>query len=122
MHSTRCPNVTNLLFDPERQIEVAWSGRPAGVSFTAELRIETEDRPGLLAELAGEIASERSNIRRIEAKTDDSRRGEIQLAVEVRDAKHLDRLLKKVRSVSGVIKVERRFQVLPTSGSAPRVS
>jgi guanosine-3',5'-bis(diphosphate) 3'-pyrophosphohydrolase len=122
VHTTRCPNVTNLLFDPERQIEVAWSGKTPGVAFAAELRIETEDRPGLLADLAGEIASEGSNIRRIEARTDDSRRGEIQLSAEVRDAKHLERLLRKIRSVSGVIKVERRFQAIPGSSSLPRIS
>ena len=64
VHSDSCPNVRNLLYDPERQIEVAWAG-DKGVSYAIELDVVTDDRPGLLADLTQAIAGEGSNIRRI---------------------------------------------------------
>src|SRR6202043_852868 len=32
VHSATCPNVVNLLYDPERRIEVEWDKSPAGES------------------------------------------------------------------------------------------
>jgi guanosine-3',5'-bis(diphosphate) 3'-pyrophosphohydrolase len=119
VHSARCPNVTRLLYDPERQIEVAWSGKSPEVAFTVDLRIVTEDRPAMLADLTREIAEEGSSIRRIEARADERGRGEIQIAIEVRDVRHLDRVLRKIRSVAGVKEVERQFQRHPAAGAAP---
>ena len=45
VHSAACPNVRNLLFDPSREIEVEWHvGKDA--SFTVDLEVQVEDRPG----------------------------------------------------------------------------
>ncbi len=46
VHAASCPNVTSLLYDPERQIQVSWSGKKSAGRFPAELKIATEDRPG----------------------------------------------------------------------------
>ena len=74
VHSDNCPNVRNLLYDPERQIDVAWAGEK-GASYAIELDVVTDDRPGLLADLTQAIAGEGSNIRRIEARSaEDGRR------------------------------------------------
>ena len=67
VHSATCPNVVNLLYDPERQIDVAWAGEK-GAFYAIELDVVTDDRPGLLADLTQAIAGEGSNIRRIEAR------------------------------------------------------
>ena len=69
VHSDSCPNVENLLYDPERQIDVAWAGEKSA-SYAIELEVVTDDRPGLLADLTQAIAGEGSNIRRIEARSD----------------------------------------------------
>ena len=73
VHSDNCPNVRNLLYDPERQIDVAWAGEK-GASYAIELDVVTDDRPGLLADLTQAIAGEGSNIRRIEARSSEDRR------------------------------------------------
>ena len=67
VHSESCPNVKNLLYDPERQIDVAWAGEKKA-SYAIELEVVTDDRPGLLADVTQAIAGEGSNIRRIEAR------------------------------------------------------
>lgn len=122
VHSIHCPNVTNLLYDPERQIEVAWSHTRVRARFTARLRLLTEDRPGLLAGLTQQIAAEKSNIRRIEARTREEGGGEIDVELEIEDVKHLEKILKRLRAVAGVREVRRQFQPLPAAGGAPKVS
>ena len=53
---TDCPNVRNLLYHPEREIEVEWARRSRASSTRSSLRIETEDQPGVLARLTEAIA------------------------------------------------------------------
>ena len=105
VHSVDCPNVKNLLYNPEREIEVEWA-RTDEV-FPVILTIETEDRPGMLARLTEAIAKYDSNIRQIEADTEETGRGLIQVVVEVRDRKHLERVSEAVRGLEGVREVHR---------------
>jgi len=110
VHNSRCPNVENLLFDPHRRIEVAWEGdeAPHGV-YEVPVVVHTEDRPGILASLTSVIADERTNIRNVEARTTEDRKGRISLVLEVQDRKHLERVIEKLRSVEGVHDVERQL-------------
>jgi GTP pyrophosphokinase len=118
VHAATCPNVTTLMYDPERQIEVSWSLRKADGRFPAELKISTIDRPGLLADLTQIIAGEKSNIRRIDASTGDDRRGEINIVLEIEGLKHLEKLVKRLKSVPGVLEVRRQFQSNQSAGPA----
>lgn len=118
VHSIDCPNVRNLLYNPERQIEVAWSKEDGG-TFPVSLLIETEDRRGMLARLTEAIAKLDTNIRQIEADTERPGRGDIEVVVEVRNRGHLDRVRQAVRALPGVLEVNRR---MTGSGRAGRES
>jgi GTP pyrophosphokinase len=107
VHSVDCPNILNLLYDPQREIEVEWA-RQAESRYPVELDIETEDRPGMLARLTEVIAKHNSNIRQIEADTLETGRGLIRIILEVTNRKHLSKVSHAVRSVDGVLTVERR--------------
>lgn len=113
VHSESCPNVRNLLYDPERSIDVAWAGERGG-AYAIELEVLVDDRPGLLADLTKAIAGEGSNIRRIEAKSEGPE-GYVALALEISDLKHLEKILARLRAVTGVRQVLRRYNV-PKAG------
>jgi guanosine-3',5'-bis(diphosphate) 3'-pyrophosphohydrolase len=49
-----------------------------------------------------------TNIKAMEATTADHR-GELDMTVEVKDMKHLEKVIKSIRDVSGVIDVERVY-------------
>ena len=106
VHSTECPNVTDLLYNSDREIEVEW-GQSAHEVFPIVLTVETEDEPGMLAKLTEVIAKQEGNIKQIEADTFETGRGVIEVVVEVRDRKHLDRLRRKINSIEGVLEVDR---------------
>ncbi len=112
VHSVDCPNVQNLLYNPEREIEVEWAGQRDEV-FPVVLRIETEDRPGILAKLTDIIAKHGSNIAQMETDTREARetgRASIEVVVEIRNRKHLEKIRQAVRDSPGVIEVDRTMR------------
>jgi len=114
VHSESCPNVRNLLYDPERRIDVAWAGEKKA-AYGIELEVVAEDRPGLLADVTQAIAGEGSNIRRIEARVGEARQGYVSVSLETSDLKQLEKILGRIRAVSGVRDVIRKYNV-PRAG------
>ncbi|MEM7050496.1 MAG: bifunctional (p)ppGpp synthetase/guanosine-3',5'-bis(diphosphate) 3'-pyrophosphohydrolase [Acidobacteriota bacterium] len=108
VHSVDCPNVRNLLYNAEREIEVDWA-RQKDDLYRISLLIETEDRPGILARLAEAIAGQESNITHLQAETEEMGKGIISVVVQVRDSKHLDKIVRRIRGLAGVRTVDRRM-------------
>jgi len=107
VHSATCTNVLNLLYAPERKIEVEWDAGGETNAYSVRLRIRVEDRKGILADVSSRIAAINTNIRNIEATTDSERRGFIRMTVEINDVKHLQTVIKSLKKIGGVLDVER---------------
>ena len=107
VHSERCPNLEKLLYDPERRIEVAWEGADES-QFEVRLTVFSEDRPGILARVTQAIADAKSNIKNVEARTFEDRRGEITLVLNIRDVGHLQKIVDRLKGIEGVYHVERQ--------------
>ena len=115
VHSKNCPNVQNLLYDADRKIEVEWAGAaPSAEAYAVPLTILTEDRPGMLAEIAAAISEVKSNILNVEARTADER-GTIDITVEIPDMKHLERVIASVKKIYGVYDVTRSTKTVNTA-------
>jgi GTP pyrophosphokinase len=106
VHSATCTNVVNLLYDPDRRIDVEWDKGADPLPYTVRLSIQVEDRKGILADVSSKIAGINTNIRNVEATTTDQM-GRIDMTVEISDLKHLQKVIKSLRSVDGVVDVER---------------
>jgi GTP pyrophosphokinase len=107
VHSRSCPNVMNLMYDPERRIEVEWE-RGTGGAYEVRISVAVEDRPGLLAAITAIVAEMNTDIRDAEARTFDDRTASIELTLRIQDLKHLEKVVKSIRGVSGVLEVERQ--------------
>ena len=107
VHAATCPNVLNLLYAPERKIDVEWDSRVETGAYTVRLKISVEDRKGILAELSSRIAEVNTNIRDIEATTDAAHRGLIRMTVEISDVNHLQQVMRAIKKIDGVLDVER---------------
>jgi len=108
VHSKNCSNVQNLMYEVERKIDVEWA-RAVTETFPVRVVVHTDDRPGMLNQLTSVLFAEQSNIRSLEASSDD-KRGDgaiIDMTVEVRDKKQLERVAAAIRRISGVRDVER---------------
>jgi GTP pyrophosphokinase len=111
VHSANCSNVINLLYDPERRIDVEWerSGE-ATARYTVRLTMQVEDRKGILADVSAKVADINTNITSVEATTDEDQRGRIDMTVQISDLKHLEKVMKSLKSVEGVLGVERSLR------------
>jgi GTP diphosphokinase / guanosine-3',5'-bis(diphosphate) 3'-diphosphatase len=107
VHSQTCPNVVKLMYDPERRVAVEWE-RGAEAAYEVRISVDVEDRPGLLAAITAILAGMNTDIRNAEAKTFDDRTAAIDLTLRIQDLKHLEKVVKSIRSVNGVIDVERQ--------------
>ena len=106
VHAARCPNVLNLLYDPDRRIDVVWDKSVDGAGFVVLLGIQVEDRRGILADVTSRIAGLKTNVLKVEATSSDHH-GRISVSMEISDLKHLQRIIKVIRGVPGVLQVER---------------
>jgi GTP pyrophosphokinase len=108
VHALSCPNVTNLLYDPERRIAVEWEKGDAEGVYEVRLSVDIEDRPGALAAVTAVLAAMKTDIRDAQVRTFDDKTASIELTVRIHDLKHLDKVVKAVRGVAGVIDVGRQ--------------
>jgi GTP pyrophosphokinase len=109
VHSTNCANVQNLMYEVERKIDVEWA-RAASENFPVRMVIYTDDRPGMLNQLTSVLFQENSNIRSLEARSDDKRGGDgaiVEMTVEVKDKRQLEKVTGSMRRIAGVRDIER---------------
>jgi GTP pyrophosphokinase len=107
VHSQTCPNVVSLMYDPERRIAVEWD-EGGDSAYEVRISVNVEDRPGLLAAITGVLAGMKTDIRDASARTFDDRTASIDLTLRIQDLKHLEKVVKSIRGVSGVLDVERQ--------------
>src|SRR5690242_12643546 len=107
VHTTRCKNVTQLMVNRERIVEVEWAGRPEKTAYAVKLLAITENRTGMIAGITGAISDMKTGIRDARASVANDERGHIEVTVEVFDVKHLDRVIGSIKGVPGVLDVER---------------
>ena len=108
VHSKKCPNVQNLLYDVDRRINVEWAG-PKYSLYPVKLTLFTADRQGLLAEVTSAISDVHSNIQNIEARTGDNQ-AMIDVTLDIVDMQHLETIISSLKKIEGVFQVERVMQ------------
>jgi GTP pyrophosphokinase len=109
VHSLNCSNVQNLLYEVERKIDVEWA-RSTSAPFPVKFTVLTEDRPGMLSQLTTALFNEQTNIRSLETRSDDIHNTAgaiIDMTIEVKDKKQLERIVTAIRRISGVRDIER---------------
>ncbi len=107
VHAVNCPNVTNLLYEPERKIDVEWAqddGTPS--AYPVKLTVFCDDRFGMLKQITAVISDTQTNIRNIEARTSNGQ-ANVDIVLDIADLKHLENIVNGVRKIPGVHDVQR---------------
>ncbi len=107
VHNKRCKNVSQLMVNKERIVEVEWAKSEKEQIQSVQLLATTENRTGMLAGITNAIADIKTGIRDARANVSKDDIGMIEVTVEVFDKKHLDKVIAAIRHVPGVIAVER---------------
>ena len=109
VHSLNCTNVQNLMYEVERKIDVEWS-RAASETFRVKLLVRSEDRPGMLSQITTALFNEQANIHTLETRPGDGRSSEgavVDVTLEVKDKRQLERVVSAIRRISGIRDIER---------------
>jgi GTP pyrophosphokinase len=108
VHSINCSNVTNLLYEPDRRIDVEWAGDVEGqpVSYPVKFTLVCDDRSGMLKQIIAVISDTGTNIRNIESNSQNGQ-AKVDVVLEIADLKHLQKIVDGVRQIPGVHDVQR---------------
>ena len=118
VHSATCPNVVNLLYDPERRIEVEWDKSDARRALH---RQADDGGRGSQGDAGGGQRQDRRHQHQHQEHGSAHRRRQharIDVTIEISDLKHLEKVIKSLRGVDGVLGVERAGARLVTPAVA----
>lgn len=109
VHRTDCTNASSLRSQPERLLEVEWA--PTGQStFLVNIQVEALDRARLLSDITMVLSDAHVNILSANLSTTRDRVAKSRFTFEMAESKHLDNVLRAVRSVPGVFDAYRVTQ------------
>ena len=104
IHRKNCINVMKM--SNERKIEVQWSDDSVE-SYPASIRIKTDDRFGLLADIAAVISKAKSNILNAQTETTEVGSGIFYFTILVESSEQLRKIMSEIRRVKKVLDVKR---------------
>jgi len=104
IHTADCQSLADE--DPNRRVEVEWDATK-GYSYPVRIRIYSEDKKGLLAEISSSISSVEANITNARVETTDDKKAISTFELQVRDLNHLKKVIKGLEKIKGVHRVER---------------
>jgi GTP pyrophosphokinase len=109
VHTTSCPNVTQLM-GSDRLTEVEWIDAAGGELFPVRLAISVQDRQGILADITSAISNLKTNIRESRSSAD-SGKGLVEVTIDIGDTRHLQKVIRALKSIRGIEDVDRVIRV-----------
>lgn len=107
VHQKECSRAHDL--DPQRRIVVSWEDdKNRTTTHTCSLKIVTNDRKGILADVTSAIASCGANILKAQVRVSVNMKGILDFEIGVKDLEQLRTVVRKIESVSDVLMVERK--------------
>jgi RelA/SpoT family (p)ppGpp synthetase len=106
IHRNSCGNLSNFRKQPEKWISVSWE-KEIGREFASQIQVDTQNKPGVLAEVAATIGDNGSNIEQVSVLGRHEDCSVLSFLLQVRDRTHLARIMRTVRNMPSVIRISR---------------
>jgi RelA/SpoT family (p)ppGpp synthetase len=106
VHREECKNLGDMRENSDRLVALRWDDEVEG-SYPVELRIEVENRRGMIAVIATRINSMGVNIEKISTDNKDYQFTYVNMEMHVENRVHLARIMKRLRDINHVRKVLR---------------
>ena len=106
IHRESCKNTKDYRSRPDKWVDVQWEHDVKTV-FPVDVRVDTENRRGVLATVAASIAEMSSNIENVSMEERDGRHSSMNFTLSVRDRKHLANIIRRVRRIDSVVRMIR---------------
>ncbi len=106
IHRANCPNVKSYRNQPDKWLDVKWEESPEGL-FKSIIQLEVQNRRGALAEIATTIAKTGTDIAHVSSEDKDDTYSLTRFEVLVRDRKHLASLMRTLKRIPIVQRIQR---------------
>ncbi|VAW53789.1 Guanosine-3',5'-bis(diphosphate) 3'-pyrophosphohydrolase / GTP pyrophosphokinase, (p)ppGpp synthetase II [hydrothermal vent metagenome] len=108
VHRDSCKNLeaSNKRNHSDKYIDVQWANDASG-DFICEIRLEIENKPGLLARTATIISDSDANIENVSMEDRDGFSMNLLYLIKVSDRKHLARVMRRLRRLTSVMRIIR---------------
>jgi RelA/SpoT family (p)ppGpp synthetase len=106
IHRQNCGNLAEYRKQPEKWLSVAWEATE-GRMFASEIQLDINNRVGVLAAVASAIAGTETNIDQVSLEERDVNSSALRFQLQVRDRKHLARVMRTIRRMPDVQRVFR---------------
>jgi GTP diphosphokinase / guanosine-3',5'-bis(diphosphate) 3'-diphosphatase len=106
IHRQNCGNLAEYRKQPEKWLSVAWEATE-GRMFASEIQLDINNRVGVLAAVASAIAGTETNIDSVSLEERDVNSSALRFQLQVRDRKHLARVMRTIRRMQDVQRVFR---------------
>jgi GTP pyrophosphokinase len=107
IHTHDCPLIGKSRQDPERLLDVQWD-HDMRKAFEVSIKLMVANQRGVLAKVAAEISSARSNIQNVAVDPDDGGTyTTMHFTLQVSNRLHLAQIMRALRSIPEVIRISR---------------
>lgn len=117
IHTHDCPAISKFRLDPDKWLDVDWDSDNKHL-FKVNLKLVAENKPGMLAMMAAVISEAGSNIDNVSMEeSDNSIYTGVTFTVQVRDRVHLADLMRALRKVPDVVRINRTKGNIAVNGT-----
>lgn len=107
IHTHDCPTTLKFKLDPDKWLDVEWDSDHKKL-FKVNVRMVVANERGMLAKIAAGISNVGSNIDNVSVEeADGSQYSDINFTVQVRDRVHLAELMRNLRKIPDVVRINR---------------
>jgi len=106
IHREDCVNVEDYRKHPENWLPVVWEKNTERL-FVSQIRVEVENKMGVLARVAASISGTETNIDHVSLEERDAEASVLLFEVRVRDRTQLASLVRVIRRMPDVLRVSR---------------
>lgn len=106
IHQDTCRNIAEIRNYPDKISQVNWAATVSG-EFLVDVRVEVESDRGIIATLATRITEQGASIEHINVHERDAHNSVIHLCIGVHNRIHLANIMRRIRNLSFVIRVNR---------------
>jgi len=110
VHRKDCKSFRNQDIVSERKIDVKWDWETSDdvPIFEVKIRVFTEDRSGILADISQVIANQKTNVRTLVANVNEEKgMGIFDIGIQVHSLDHFHKVIQGLKKVKGFISFER---------------
>ena len=105
VHRIDCQTLENV--QPERLMDIHWSGDNTNKTYTTTIRIETGEKLGLLKDIIAAVSDNNTNITYANVKSKNNRIGIIELGMELDNIDTLKKVINCIQAIPDVYSVKR---------------